>query len=123
MSTIVYQPGAILEPTDGAWANPGDQVVYWRYLTNLGNYTDTFQINVSSLFGWTTPSTYDVTLGVQEVYTITLVVNVPNEAKSGQHDVATIDVTSQLDPEYMLGQGVVTNIYHRYHLPLVIYNP
>jgi uncharacterized repeat protein (TIGR01451 family) len=123
VSTVVYQPDATLQPTGDVWANPKDQVAYQRYLTNLGNYTDTFQVDISSSLGWTISSSEAITLGINKTYTITLIVNVPLDAQSGQNDAALIDVSSQLDPDYQISQVINTRVYLRQHLPITFKRP
>jgi len=76
---------------------PGMPVTYTVHITNAGNTTDTFDVQVTSLWGVSVAaSTGQLASG--ESTALSVVVTVPALAPANTSDTATVTVTSQADP-------------------------
>jgi uncharacterized membrane protein len=85
-------------PSDTANGDPGEMVAYTLGLTNLGNYTDTFDLTYSG-------NTWDVSLpvssfelGAGDSTDVIVNVTVPADAKAGDTDAVTVTAESSGDP-------------------------
>lgn len=86
-------PGIVLTPrTDALFAEVGTAVTHTIHLTNTGNYTDTFNIEIQ-LNDWQTEApTSTVPLGVGEAIDLEIVVTIPTLLERGDDPpVATSD--------------------------------
>ncbi len=80
--------------TDADSGNPGEQVSYTLVLKNLGNTTDTFDLEAASIWTVTMQSSVGP-LPPGATASINVLVDVPVGATPGEFDVATITATSQ----------------------------
>lgn len=107
---VLATSGVLLEPDNTATASVGQIINYTHTLTNLGNLTDTFDLDVAS--GWSAsvmPTSVTLPpLGTQE---ISVDIIVPSDA-GGQSDIATVTATSQ-------GSGVQDTAVNTTTVPLV----
>lgn len=89
--------GVSLAADEGALsALPGTAVTYTLHITNQGNVTDTFTIDVSSI--WVaTPSAFLVQVAPGQAGILEVYVTVPGDAMPGDDDVATVTAISQGD--------------------------
>jgi uncharacterized membrane protein len=90
-------PDVDVYPDNAAGANVGSTQIYHHTVENLGNGSDTFNLNATSSQGWTVqvvPSS--VTLGEGLSITVEVRVTVPAGA-AGQVDVTTLTATSAAD--------------------------
>ncbi|GAB4277278.1 MAG: hypothetical protein Kow0056_08590 [Coriobacteriia bacterium] len=96
--------GVSVEPDRVGSASADTTVTYTHTLTNQGNSSDVFALDVSSSQGWnvtytlpdgSTPAT--VALGANESTTVVVHVGVPPGAANGTHDVTVLTATSQAD--------------------------
>ncbi len=79
---------------DDGEGNPGEQVSYTLHLTNLGNLTDSFELQASGMWNITLPAAIGpVEPGAGMDFEV--LVDVPLEATPGDFDVAMITATSQ----------------------------
>jgi hypothetical protein len=82
---------------DQAIGFPGRSVTYTLILTNTGDYTDTFSLQVSG--GWPASlASSSGLLGVGGVYRGDLVVGVPHWVPPGASEVLTLSAASGIDP-------------------------
>jgi hypothetical protein len=101
----------------------GTTVSYTIQITNTGNLTDTFDLEVSGAAWATAPDTPSVTLGPGGSATVVVTVAVPAGATHGSSDVATITVSSQGNPAMTASSNLTTTAVSplRYiYLPLVL---
>jgi len=95
-ATAVY--GVTVEPVTGEQSgDPGRTVTYTLQVTNTGNTTDTFDVNVS---GYTWPTTAPVMVGPLRAgasANVGVIVDIPEGTAGGAIDAATIIFTSQND--------------------------
>ncbi|HOG80254.1 MAG TPA: LysM peptidoglycan-binding domain-containing protein [Anaerolineaceae bacterium] len=91
--------GVSLSPAvDSASGSPGAEVLYTLTVTNTGNTSDYFDLNVSGA-AWTTtiaPMTVGP-LGAGASEEITVSVSIPDDASNGTTDTATVTAVSQGD--------------------------
>ena len=95
-TTANFYDLALSPPTADANGYPGGQVEYILHLTNLGNTTDSFAIQSTSLWTITLPSMVGP-LATGAGIDINVTVDVPPTALPGEFDTATITATSQAD--------------------------
>jgi uncharacterized membrane protein len=87
-------------PTSAITDTAGMTVTYMVHVTNTGNTTDTFDINVDG--EWTTTAMpLSVELGAGEMGMFYVTVQIPASAAAGESDVATVMVTSAGDATAM----------------------
>jgi hypothetical protein len=122
-TTAVWMPGVDITPAETAQqGSPGETVAYTFTLTNLGNVTDSFTLEVSSTWQAELPVTTTGELGPGETFTFVVYVTVPLEAQDGAQDLAVITATSAHDPQVSAeAQATTTCMVSIYHtaLPLV----
>jgi uncharacterized repeat protein (TIGR01451 family) len=98
VTTIVHAPEVDLSP-DLHWFSQPDQVAtYIHTLTNMGNYTDTYDFSHTSSQGWSVSYQTPVTLGAGQSTSVVVGVEVPQNAPNGIVDSTSITATSQADP-------------------------
>ncbi|NLG29547.1 MAG: hypothetical protein GX557_16685, partial [Chloroflexi bacterium] len=94
-TTVGFAPGALFvdnELTLGA--TPGAQYIYTHWLTNTGNYTDTFSLTAASSLGWGTlldPGPFVLALG--ESTSVAVQVDVPGDG-ADKSDTTIVTATS-----------------------------
>src|SRR5690606_2367127 len=95
-------PGVAFTPSYSQALNPTESVTFTHLLTNTGDYTDTFTVElVSDPFDWAEllPSNiFQVSLGVGESTEVEVVVTVPPDAAAGFANIAEIEARSNYDP-------------------------
>ncbi|MCL4870447.1 MAG: right-handed parallel beta-helix repeat-containing protein [Anaerolineae bacterium] len=98
--TTIYNSGALLEPDYFTVVEPGTVLTYVHTLTNIGNISDTFTLDVTSSQGWfvSIDPAGPIDLDVSESVQITVVVAVPLTATPGQQDDTIITATSDFNP-------------------------
>jgi carboxypeptidase T len=87
--------GVLLNPpTADASGAPGETVVYTLTVNNIGSFDDTYDVTVSSIWDYNSPTTIGpVTAGDSAQLLISI--TIPPEAMDGEADTATVTVTSQ----------------------------
>jgi len=96
--------GVELAPDSTGSAEPGNPVVHTHYLTNTGNYTDTFVLTTSSVRGWPVSITPSPTRTVGPSGTGAVAVDVEVKipalgiAFGGQWDTTVVTATSLSSP-------------------------
>jgi hypothetical protein len=97
--------------------------VYTFTLTNLGNVTDTFELEVSGAWTATLSAGDTGALGVGESVVVTVTVMIPAGAGLGDDEVVTLTATSVLDAEVSRAAVITTRVASWViHLP-VIFRP
>jgi subtilisin family serine protease len=102
VSVMVYTYGvelhAAVADLTGA---PGATVAYTIHITNTGNVTDVFDINVGGDDWLTSAMPLSVELGAGEMGMFYVMVEIPDSAADGDSDLATVMATSRSDAEAM----------------------
>lgn len=83
---------------DALSGNVGTTVTYTVWVTNTGDATDTFMLDVSGASWLTTLETMTVTLGSGLGTSVEVTVQIPLTATHGSTDMATVSATSLADP-------------------------
>ena len=95
-TTVGFAPGALFEGDEITFnAVPGTQVNYTHWLTNTGNYTDTFNLTFASSMGWgllLDPGPF--VLGAGEAASVGVQVDVPGDG-AGEFDTSVVTATSE----------------------------
>jgi uncharacterized membrane protein len=87
----------VTPPTDTRSEDPGATVTHTLVVTNTGNVTDVFDVDVSGNI-WATETSASVgPLSMGERAEIPVTVEVPLDAGGGEGDTVTVTVTSQVD--------------------------
>lgn len=98
-TTVNLVAGVALSSAPGQTLYPGETVTYTHVLTNLGNYTDTFDLNQTSSSGWIAQLLpRRLTLGYDGAGTFRVRVQAPANAVSGTVGHTTIFAFSRIDP-------------------------
>jgi carboxypeptidase T len=87
---------AVSSPESEKVSPPGSVVTYTLNITNTGNITDTFDLEVDSLWEVSLADSTDP-LGSGESLALTVVVTIPVQAQPNTSDTAVVTVTSQGD--------------------------
>jgi uncharacterized membrane protein len=88
--------GVAFAPSYSRTTGPATTVVYTHVLTNTGNYTDAFTLQMSSSRSWSTMAPPGpVTLAAGQAAPVVVTVTVPGSAISGTVDTTVITATSQ----------------------------
>ncbi len=96
--TVTRMISVLVEPDWTRSAGPGTIITYTHYLTNTGNYTDSFTLNYSSSAGWGAGvPAGPVTLGPGASELVTITVTIPTTASIGQSDQSVVSAASQTD--------------------------
>jgi uncharacterized membrane protein len=94
-TTVGFAPGALFVDDEITFnAVPGAQYNYTHWLTNTGNYTDTFTLTFDSSLGWGVlldPGPF--VLGMGEAASVGVQVDVP-AGSAGQFDTSVVTATS-----------------------------
>ncbi len=109
LTVVAPQAGVALVPVDqeGSGA-PGEDMVYEISLTNAGNITDTFTLDLLSTWPAILAPDGPVLLGPGQSVSLTLTVTIPANADDGAVDTSIITATSMLDPETLASAQVTT---------------
>jgi hypothetical protein len=100
--------GEVLAPEGGS-GMPLELVSYEFTVTNTGDYTDSFTLDVSGVWTATLPggdSTGPMAPGAST--TVTVLVQVPEGVADGDFDVTTLEITSMLDASISATAEVTT---------------
>lgn len=101
--TVAQIPGIQFTPTYSNALLPGEAITYTHTLTNTGDYTDTYTVELESdPFGWAEllpDDPFDVILASGQVTPVVVVVSVPEHAAAGFANTIIIRATSQYDPQ------------------------
>ncbi|HET91233.1 MAG TPA: DUF11 domain-containing protein, partial [Chloroflexi bacterium] len=91
---VNIQPGVEMTPDREGIGLPDELLVYTHFVTNTGNYTDTFSFTAQSSLGWgvSAPPTLTLASGIRK--TVHVTVPVPSFVLSGTVDVTTVTVSS-----------------------------
>jgi hypothetical protein len=121
--------GVDLGPDQTQQALPGENVTYSHVLTNTGELTDTFSVDVLSTQGWpvglthethpTSTQMLDLDLGAQMSTTFEVSLTVPSYA-GGMIEITVVTATSQLSPTVQDMAVDTTHVRAVVHLPLAI---
>jgi hypothetical protein len=107
-NAVVNPGGEVLAP-DGQSGIPLEVVSYEFQVTNTGDYTDSFNLQVSGLWTATLPGGDNTgPLAPGETTSVTVWVTVPAGAADGEVDVTTLTITSVLDPLITASAEVTT---------------
>jgi hypothetical protein len=124
LRVIERQAGVSLTPSLQERSGvPGELVVYSFILTNAGNYTDSFRLELSG--AWPATLSADTTgpLGVGESLELTLSVAIPGSAEEGSSDTTTITARSECDNEvWDSAEAITTAALWKLYLPLLLRN-
>ncbi|MCP4428975.1 MAG: hypothetical protein GY803_31205, partial [Chloroflexi bacterium] len=94
-TTAVISYGVTIAPDNVAFSEPDQQVAYAHTITNMGNFTETFNLSAVSGQGWgTAVAPTAITLGASESGPVAVTVTVPAVVVSGTVDVTTITAVS-----------------------------
>ncbi len=121
MTTALRDYAGVILSADQTEADyVGEVVSYTFAITNTGDITDTFALDVSGV--WTaTLSETSVALGVGENAAFKLWVTVPKSAEEGDLDTITVTATSAFDPAISdIADAVTIALYHKIYMPLAI---
>lgn len=109
--------GVVITPTNESGQGlAGTEVVYQMQVSNLGVLSDTFDMQLSSI--WTATLSVDTIgpLAPGESGSAVLTVSVPLEALPGETDIAYITATSQTDPDIFAVATRTTMVQAEYGL-------
>jgi hypothetical protein len=93
MTVVAPVFGVDLQASSALTGTPGTAVTYTLWLTNTGNAADTFTLSASNVWA-TTLSDTSVSLNAGEGMMMTVVVDIPASAVTGDMDVATVTAVS-----------------------------
>lgn len=100
--TVAQVPGIQFTPTYSNALLPGEAITYTHTLTNTGDYSDTFAVELENdPFGWAElipDDPFTVTLAAGENTPVVVVVTVPEFAAAGFADTIMIRATSTYSP-------------------------
>jgi hypothetical protein len=100
--------------------SPGGEVSYTFILTNMGDYTDTFKLEVSGDWILELPGgNSSGVLGSGESTEVELIVRPPADTHVGAIGIATLKVTSTLDDTVSTTASVTTSLWYQNYLPVV----
>jgi YVTN family beta-propeller protein len=125
LTVVERQAGLSLAPIlQQGNGRPGDTVVYTVTLTNEGNYTDTFTLEVSGLWPADVSAEDTGPLAAGESMAFQIEVTVPISATYGMSDTTTITGRSVYDPDVSASAQVVTSVAppRNLYLPVVLRN-
>jgi hypothetical protein len=112
--------------TDIKSGNPGASVPYTLQITNTGNTTDTFDVEVSGNAWLTvTDPTTAGPLAAGESAGVVVTVNIPTSAAGGDSDTVTVMITSRGDPTKSVSSTLTTEALPAgwdIYLPLILRN-
>ncbi len=97
-TTVNLVAGVALSSVPGQSLYPGEMVTYTHVLTNLSNYSDTFDLNQSSSSGWTAYLPPRLVMGYGETRSFNVRVRAPAGAVSGTVGHTTVFAFSRIDP-------------------------
>ncbi len=100
-------------------ALPGSVVTYTLYVTNTGNTTDTFDVVITHTWDTVFVSTVGPLAPGQSAL-LEVVVSVPTDAAGGAADTAMVVIASQGDPVRMQEIDLLTFLYYRINLPIMM---
>ena len=106
--TIPLVRGLLFDPDNSQSASPGMTIIYTHTLTNAGNATDTFNLNLAQTLPWATLNLAQTTLSAGASAQIMVTVNVPASAADGTTHVVTVTATSNFSPT--VAQDTVVDI-------------
>jgi subtilisin family serine protease len=115
-------PGVEVVAPEGQSGLPLEVLSFEFQVTNTGDYTDSFSLEVSGVWTATLPGGDNTGLLVPGASAIvTVLVQVPEEVGDGDTDVTTLMVTSDLDPMVAASADVTTTAQLMYYnlLPLI----
>ena len=98
-TTVGIQAGVALSSGGNFSAMPGQDFILTHVLTNTGNFTDTFDLNLDSSLGWTTLETpTPLPLAAGQASVIQLKIHLPQQVAGAATDVIALSARSQADP-------------------------
>jgi FG-GAP-like repeat/Bacterial Ig-like domain/Kelch motif len=106
----------------GLTGHPGDVLTYTVQISNIGDFMDSYNIEISTTWQTTYPLTIGPLLPGEDGMLI-VVVTIPQDAMMWDQDVAILTITSQGDP--LVSHEVTltsTAIWHRMLMPLALKN-
>jgi uncharacterized membrane protein len=121
-TTANVNPGVEVVPPEDQTGFPLDVMSYDFQVTNTGDYTDSFALDVSWVWTATLPGGDNTGLLAPEASTtVTVLVQVPEDVGNGDTDVTTLTITSDLDPDVTASGDVITTAQLMYYnlLPLI----
>jgi uncharacterized membrane protein len=98
VSTIVHTPQVELSPDLYSFYQAGQAATYIHTLTNMGNYTDTFDLSHTSSQGWSVSYQTPITLGAGQFTSVVVGIEIPQNATIGKIEITSITATSRTDP-------------------------
>ncbi|OGO31382.1 MAG: hypothetical protein A2136_03000 [Chloroflexi bacterium RBG_16_54_11] len=109
----------MVAPAGGA-GRPGSVFIYGFTLTNTGDYTDTFTLEVSSLWPAIPGGDNTGPLAPGEIVTVAVEVTIPEGALGGETNITTLTATSVLDSEVFISKDVITAAAYVSILPIMM---
>ncbi|MFH1632779.1 MAG: S8 family serine peptidase, partial [Chloroflexota bacterium] len=124
VSTFVHVPGVELTADNfGGVTDPCDltQVLTYEHtITNTGNYTDTFELALTTTQGWASTESGMATLALGEAALITVEITPPCGTPPSSVDITTLTVTSQANPTVTATVTDTTLVLYRWFLTIIL---
>lgn len=109
-----------LSGSQSASGAPGGAVTYTLAMTNTGQVTDTFSLNLSGSLWTVEAPAAPGPLGPGESAVLSFIVHVPVNALGGASDELTVTLASSGDPSVTMVAVFTTTAYHRSFLPVLL---
>ncbi len=91
---IEWKPGVLLTPAYDERVNPGATITYVHIISNTGNASDTFDLNISSTRHWAVITPTRVALGPRAWANVWVAVSAPAYAPGGTVEETTVSASS-----------------------------
>ena len=117
-----YQVDVNPDPPDPQAGHPGEVLTYTLWVSNIGDFVDSYTVTISTIWGTVTPISVGPLLPGEETELV-VTVEIPQDAMHADWDVATITLTSQADPRVSHSVELTSAAFwHRMLIPLALRN-
>jgi len=117
-----YQVDVNPDPPDPQEGHPGEILTYTLWVSNIGDFVDSYTVTISTTWGTVTPISVGPLLPGEETELV-VTVEIPQDAMHADWDVATITLTSQADPRVSHSVELTSAAFwHRMLIPLALRN-